>query len=363
MGLIRTALAIAVVWAHCSGAGEVVFAVGRSAVQLFYMISGFLIAHVLATNPRYRDPLVFYASRALRLYPIYAAVAVLSLLIFRGGNHPFFETYQRLPPSADLLLIAANALIIGLDWLNFLTVVDGHVAFTSTSSLTLDAGVIIPPAWTLGVEISFYALAPFILRRTAVMVALLVLSVLVRAATISLGVGLADPWTYRFFPSELALFLCGALCQRYLLPAWTRFTAARGSWHAPGLATAVILAAFVLQPLIPLPDAIAIPLFYALFLLLLPLAFLYQNASPADRAIGDLSYPIYLCHMLCVLCISVLLWGTPLSGSMAACLLIMVASILVAWGLNRYIGIPMEALRRRIGAPPPPSAPPSAPAP
>jgi peptidoglycan/LPS O-acetylase OafA/YrhL len=350
MGLIRTALAIAVVWAHSSGAGDVVFGVGRTAVQLFYMISGFLIAHVLTTNAHYRNPLIFYASRALRLYPIYAAVAVLSLLIYRGGNHLFFESYASLPLSADVLLIASNTFIIGLDWVSFVTVTDGHLAFTASPSVPLGVGVIIPQAWTLGVEISFYALAPFIIRRAGVLIALIVLSLLIRGMTISLGVGLTDPWTYRFFPSELALFLLGALSQRYVLPVWTRFTASHGAWHMPKIATALILVAFVLYPLIPIMDAIKIPIFFALFLLLVPLAFLYQNASATDRAIGELSYPIYLCHMLCVLCIPVLLYGTPLSGSIMICPIIIVTSIVFAWGLNRYVGVPVEAFRRRLVA-------------
>ena len=79
MGTLRTILALSVVFNHCSWHDGFVFVGGRNAVQLFYMISGFLISHVLTHNPAYRNPFKFYANRALRLYPIYYAVAVMAL--------------------------------------------------------------------------------------------------------------------------------------------------------------------------------------------------------------------------------------------------------------------------------------------
>jgi hypothetical protein len=40
---------------------------------------------------------------------------------------------------------------------------------------------------------------------------LLAASLALRGVLIATGIGLGDPWTYRFFPTELALFLLGSL--------------------------------------------------------------------------------------------------------------------------------------------------------
>ena len=60
MGTIRTLLALTVVLSH-SGVpyidvapyGGIMFVGGRDAVELFYMISGYLITHILLSNQNY----------------------------------------------------------------------------------------------------------------------------------------------------------------------------------------------------------------------------------------------------------------------------------------------------------------------
>jgi len=48
------------------------FVGGRNAVQMFYMISGFLISYrFCSTRLAYRNPAVFWVNRALRLYRPY----------------------------------------------------------------------------------------------------------------------------------------------------------------------------------------------------------------------------------------------------------------------------------------------------
>lgn len=74
MGILRTLFAISVVFAHSYG---YVFVGGRNAVQLFYMISGFLISYVIVEKKVYSRVINFYVNRYLRLYPIYIAVAFL----------------------------------------------------------------------------------------------------------------------------------------------------------------------------------------------------------------------------------------------------------------------------------------------
>jgi peptidoglycan/LPS O-acetylase OafA/YrhL len=54
---------------------------------------------------------------------------------------------------------------------------------------------VIVPAWTLGVELSFYLKAPFVLARRRLLLLLLAGSVVLRLWLIGIGVGLSDPWS------------------------------------------------------------------------------------------------------------------------------------------------------------------------
>ncbi len=356
MGMIRTLLAITVVCAHSPCWCDSYLVGGRNAVQLFYIISGFLIAHVLQTNKSYVDPMKFYANRVLRIYPIYLAVAVLSLLIYRGGYHYFFEIYREIPASADALLVFSNLFLFGQDEVMFCDVRDGQLVYTfglPPAQTPLWIGLIVPQAWTLEVELCFYALAPFILRRMPWLIALLLLSAAIRGYLFAIGLGTRDPWSYRFFPAELSLFLLGALAQRYALPAWVAFIAwsnggpSRASW-IPAAGTLAIIAMCLVYGMVPLGDIIRVPALFVLVLVLLPLAFLWQNHSRLDRAIGELSYPIYVCHLMVILSLKALPEIILVTGPIAVTFWNVVASVFFAWVLNRYIGKPIERLRSRV---------------
>ena len=106
MGILRTILAITVVFAHSPWNDGLIFVGARNAVQLFYIISGFLICHIINSNPVYQDPLKFYLNRALRIYPpIYYAVALLTLAAFLViANQKFFGIYRDAPGTANALL-------------------------------------------------------------------------------------------------------------------------------------------------------------------------------------------------------------------------------------------------------------------
>ncbi len=85
----------------------------------------------------------------------------------------------------------------------------------SKSDLPLYPGLIIPQAWTLGLEVSFYLIAPFILTRKKILFLLLMLSFALRIFLYQIGLGREDPWVYRFFPTELVFFILGALSQGF----------------------------------------------------------------------------------------------------------------------------------------------------
>ena len=244
MGMLRTLLALSVVLDHLGGAATDRLVGGRLAVQLFYVISGFLISYVLTATDHYQGaPGRFYANRALRLYPVYLVVAALTLLAYAGaGESPFWRIYDGLPLTATVYLALSNLLILGQDWLMFFGIEHGALAFTGSfahSDVPLYQGLLVPQAWTLGVELSFYLIAPFVLHSPRRLLLLLLASLALRVALVASGIGRSDPWTYRFFPTELALFLAGSLSHQVLLPRWQAWSARLR--RLPELGTALLL--------------------------------------------------------------------------------------------------------------------------
>ena len=348
MGTLRTLLALSVVFNHSAWGAGYVFVGGPNAVQLFYMISGFVITHVLTTVPRYAELRTFYASRALRLYPVYYAVAALALLWLAAAQRDFFGVYREMPPSAAAFLTLVNGTLFGQDWVLFLGVRDGHLApFLDfrASPVQLWQGLIVPPAWTLGVELGFYLVAPFFVRRPRLAIGVLVLSLAARAVAIAHGWGAQDPWTYRFLPFELALFLTGMVAYQHLLPAWKRVVPGA---HLDAVARAATWAAWLACAAyftVPVPEATKRLAVYAIVALLMPLAFLYQRRSRLDQWVGELSYPLYVGHYLVMwVCTAAFARYGPQAGS-ARVALYVAAALAFAVALNHVIARPVE--RRR----------------
>ena len=98
------------------------------------------------------------------------------------------------------------------------------------------------------------------------------------------------------------------------------------------------------------PDWLKGPLLIVLAALALPATFLFSSTHAWDRQLGELSYPLYLCHTL------VIFWaarappegwvrGEHFSAPAVACVL--VASLTLAALLHHWVQEPIEAYRRR----------------
>lgn len=344
MGTLRSLFALAVVFSH-AGLGQW-FVGARNAVQLFYISSGFLISYVLHHSPAYQNPGVFYRGRALRLYPVYYAVAACALFCAAVSGGPVASTFSELSAAGRALMSLTNAAIIGQDWVLFLEDRNGSIGFTAdfteSSEPQLWRALLVPQGWTLGIEIAFYALSPFVLPRRRVLSSLLAASAVARIIAIVAGFGTRDPWSYRFFPFELSLFLSGALAQQLLLPKWDALIRRSESRTVPARGTALLVLGCVTYPLWPVSEAAAIGLIFALFLALLPLAFRFQQRYAWDKAVGDLSYPLYIGHML------VIQYVAPALGVGHAPYAAVAGAVLFAVALDRFIAQPVEIMRQRL---------------
>lgn len=354
MGLLRTLFALSVVLDHSPFNDGNMLVGGRLAVQLFYVISGFLISYILATDPAYRSTARFYENRLLRLFPTYLAVAVVALVLNWVANPEFIDVYRRSPDSADLFLVLSNLFIFGQDWLMFFGIRNGTLAFTGSyaaSDVPLYQGLLVPQAWTLGVELSFYLIAPFVLRSMWRVVALFLASLALRAVLLHMGVAQSDPWTYRFFPLELALFLAGALSHRLLLPGWQRLAAR--FHYLPELATGLFVVYALFHFSVTINHNVRDALALAVFTGILPLTFIYQSRHRLDKKIGQLSYPIYISHAVAILLVHQATSWLGLTDALAISVLNVLLSLMLAVVLWRLIDSRIERLRERVksGAP------------
>jgi peptidoglycan/LPS O-acetylase OafA/YrhL len=232
MGFLRCILAITVVIAHSGPIFGYYFVGGVVAVQAFYIISGFYMSLIL--NEKYAGKgsyKLFITNRFLRLYPIYWIVSGLTVIISfiyavkTKGN--FLILYdvnnaylKEIHPSTVCFLLFSNIFIFFYVFVMFLRVnwSTGLLEFTKNfygAEQPLYQFLLVPQAWTLGVELLFYMIAPFIVRRNKKIVFPLIL--------FSIGLRLVlmykfdlrnDPWNYRFFPTELVFFLLGNISYR-----------------------------------------------------------------------------------------------------------------------------------------------------
>jgi peptidoglycan/LPS O-acetylase OafA/YrhL len=355
MGSLRTLFAIAVVLAH-SWPGGTAFVGGRNAVQLFYVISGFLISYVLVEKKAYPKIRDFYINRYLRLYPIYFCVAVLTLcayslysFIFSTPGH-FFTVYESAPLSADVMLTVSNVFLFGQDWIMFLGVKNHALVFTKyfyESDVALYHGLIAAQAWTLGVELTFYLVAPFVLPRRKIIFLLLALSLGLRVYFISIGIGLNDPWSYRFFPTELALFLFGALSHQILLPLYKKRLSQQLEFLSSA-ATYLLIAVSVLYCLIPIDDSWKTMGLLSMFVVLVPMTFIFQRRYRFDNWIGNLSYPIYIGHTFVIFLMEFVLRKMQVENQYVVSIICLILAIAFAIGLDKWIGKPFEKIRNRF---------------
>jgi peptidoglycan/LPS O-acetylase OafA/YrhL len=341
MGTLRLIFALAVVCAH-SWPGGPLSVGGENAVRLFYMISGFLISFILTEQKSYGSVGRFYLNRYLRLYPTYLAVALLSLAF---NWHALMDLYRQLPTSANLLLAFSNLFIFGQDWVMFAGVKHGALTLLADfrhSDLPLYKGLFIEQAWTLGLELTFYAIAPFVLPRRWLLWILLGLSLGVRLVIIMFGWWDFDPWSYRFFPAELSIFLLGSLAHQIGLPLYRSMPEIRRNrlarWATFGFAVFCLIYSFL-----TVPKAVLIPVLLLLFLPVLPLTFIFQNNTKWDRWLGNLSYPLYICHVLVIGMVEY--FAPKASDPYLMFLIVIMASLAFSYALDQLIVEPFEKVR------------------
>jgi peptidoglycan/LPS O-acetylase OafA/YrhL len=355
MGSLRFILAMSVVYGHAGDFLGFPFIPGDTAVQVFYAVSGFYMALVL--NEKYRPPSssyrLFISNRFLRLFPVYAAVLCLTLLLavavahFSSDQLAFVKEWRLIAPLdwwSAAFLVGTQIVMWGQDLYLFLTIKDGALAFLpnfTTDPQPLFRLLVIPQGWTLGLEFSFYLLAPFIVRRSLRVIALILAASLLLRLCLQFWFGYSgDPWSYRFFPSELAVFLLGALGYRiYRTPS----VPDRSALPLFLLAVAAVGAALLINRWHGI-GRIASVSFLMLACAAIPFLFRISKDNLLDRHLGELSYPIYICHVLVIWFLD---FVVPLGSMTVRGMCIIAATLVASSALYLWIDRPVDRWRQR----------------
>lgn len=267
MGAFRLLLAVLVAVSHM-GKNFAGLNPGVVAVISFLIISGFVMTSLIERNYRSLGDIgLFYVDRALRLYPQFLFYFVASCLVIHF-------LLPGTPQAAELTLktILSSALMLPLGFYMF------GVGGTE----------IVPPAWSLGLEMSFYLVIPF----------LLILPMRGVAFAVSVGVFLlaclgyinTDIYGYRLLPGVLFMFLCGSYLYR---PKAKGLLVVAGTALSAGvLFFAITIGWIERQPFnaeVTLGIAVGIPLVFLLSRL---------RFHRVDEFLGNISYGVFLNHFV-----------------------------------------------------------------
>jgi len=201
---------------------------------------------------------------------------------------------------------------------------------------------VIPQAWSVSLELMFYALAPFLVRRHwLVLVGIIVATYVLRSVAVAYGLN-GSGFAYRFFPFEIGLFLAGVLSHRVYA-----YVNSRGVMRLPiSLAIgATLIGTVLVQQYI---DSLDNHKFYILVVAALPALFELSRRFRWDSWLGELSYPIYLAHL------SVLSFGQiittavigPIEDHNLLALGMAVATVLICIAYVHWIDAPFERWRQ-----------------
>lgn len=349
MGLLRFLFATSVLIWHSGYIFGFNIIDDKVAVNSFYLISGFYMALVLdkkyiGKNGSYR---LFITNRFLRIYPLYL-FTLLVMLVFI-----FMKFFLHIGSSdnviAHYLMYYHPTYSFALDLINFITR-NLTLIITSDYFTTPDATggyLIVQQAFTLQIELLFYLLVPFLFRLSSKLLIASVILYLIIYFLFLLPTGIVPIKSLsEGFLTSMVYFFLGLFAYRFIYQ--------KIEINSPTKKTVIgIVICFILYAFIHQFNIFKIPLmifqiqdiiYYLLLFLVLPFVFFLTRANDIDRWIGELSYPIYITHMVFVK----LLENIPFFHTETA--LRTIGSIILTIGASilivKYFEIPLDRFRQ-----------------
>jgi peptidoglycan/LPS O-acetylase OafA/YrhL len=305
MGTFRTLLAISVLITHSGPIFGVKLLNGDMAIHLFFVISGFLMSLIL--SEKYSNVRLFYVNRVLRIFPPFWSAVVFTIVL---------GTIAHTPPLTEVSTLlshyreAGNWWAVAYAYISNVFLVGGDVgsaigsedfskiviSFSDRPDHGFNKLLLVPQSWTLPLELSFYALAPFVLRLRSVAILALCLGLVLFSEDFlryfdHQGIKLA---TDGLLPFQFQFFIFGVLAYRLYDSMRDRLLQSRSvCWAGTILAFSIV---FFGYPAVKLLHMQPLTL-YVGATLCVPFLFALTNGSSFDSFVGEFSYPVYLFHV------------------------------------------------------------------
>jgi peptidoglycan/LPS O-acetylase OafA/YrhL len=325
-GITRFILAVLVIVSHFSNA----VMLGKFAVCCFFILSGYWIA--VMYDKRYSKKenkvAVFYVSRLWRIFPMYYLFSILAIISTALFNPSILLSITHLALLPKLSAIAANLFIVG-----------------DTDAIHRILG----PSWSLDVEILFYLIFPVFAyiseRKNSLFFTMFFL-----LASLSIYVYFKERFEYNFM-SYLFLFLAGTLVYKYKISFTSRFEKVSAI-----VFTGLLACQYLIRPLHK--DFMDEKSYYyflttlALIVAAIPMLInsVYAPTNAADKALGELSYIIYLSHWVWIQPYQVMVWGNPsyhTSGKAVFASIVLLLTAASSWLAYKYIDRSFEKRRHK----------------
>lgn len=275
MGTYRLILAGLVLYSHAFGA---MFGLAPAVVAVisFFVISGYVMSLLIErTYPRLKDIPAFYLDRSARLFPQYLFYVILTLVAAQvlGFTDPTLSDRGFFYVLANLTMLPIGFYMFGLQ-----------------------TALYIPPAWSLGLEFTFYLAFPFFwLLPKACKYAVLAVSIAVFAWAFTGRIN-SDWFGYRILPGVFFIFVAGA---------GIAHPKAVGKYYSIGVAV-LMAVAFLAHYAMPSISAIAyhpynFDVAIGTVIGVTAVSVLRKfKSGKVDKYLGDLSYGVFLSHYLMI---------------------------------------------------------------
>lgn len=317
MGTYRFILAILVLLSHTAlyvgGMSQ-----GVVAVISFLLISGYTMQILM--DKYYagtRNIKAFYVDRILRICPQFWFYSIVTLLIFwRVPDHILTHHLS----NVTVLKVVNNFLVLPVGY---------------PELFDLGNCFIIPAAWTIGLELTFYLLFPFIYSANK-KISLVVVSFGIFFMAY-LGIINTALWGYRLLPGVLFVFLIGSI-----LAEKSPSDSKKKQWLIVVIYFIVLILYIILYlvPELQLPHnkEVLVGLIIGIPMLL---ALKDVKSGKVDAFLGDLSYGIYLNHFI------VMYWMNKTPSTWGERIFCVSLSILFAVGSYFLVECPFKRIRIR----------------
>ncbi len=385
MGTLRFLIALLVIATHAPHIGwpytpasiphgeDPVYWGGLHPLHSFFILAGFYAFLSLRTKIGSGLSALwdYYRSRFVRLYPVFAATAALTLAVsylfpvWGPGYNPRWgleNVSPLLSAPSKLLLWAPNFMLVGSDvpaWFNLLDASRLEIAGQTweagaeerpAENIWLLRTSLNPPTFAMGMMLWFFLLAPFLVAagwRTVV-------------ATLVASYALLQVFGSKFIFDGyfiwifwLWLFCCGMLSSM-VFTRWGGLLSGTTSSSPARRTLTLIFGCSLIVWVLSSGVNISTEVFALVFSLTLPPLAMVTKSSRLDQYLGNLSYPLY-CFMHLGLFLSVILVSYGVIENSSRMYSVLAMGLIYAVLLERFLERPLTALRHIAPRPTPQS--------